>query len=196
MSKPFARKTLIRCTRRSLVPVEKNQLWFIRSGMVRAITWDEQGQVAPLGFWGPGNLIGSELNPITPYAFECLNVVELEPLKIDVRRINHALLSHMRQSSELMKILYCRRIESRLFQLIRWLGDNFGHRSGDRICMSLPLTHQQLAESIGSTRVTVTRLLHQFERSGQLHWSRQHQSIRVGSADCMPAPVANVVNND
>ena len=165
--------------RHTLLSTHEGQLWRICRGMVRAITWDDQGQVAPLGFWGVDSLIGSQLNPITPYEFECLSPVEVEPLDLNVSLFNQALLMHIQQSGELMRILHCRRVEARLLQLIDWFAQNFGTRSRDRIDMQLPITHQQLAESIGSTRVTVTRLLKQLELEEKLQWSRHHQVVHL-----------------
>lgn len=163
--------------RHTLLSIDDGQLWRINNGMVRAITWDDQGQIAPLGFWGRDSIVGSQLNPMTPYAFECLNAVEVEPLVLDRHLLTQALLMHVHQSGELMRILHCRRVEVRLLQLIDWFAQNFGTRSRDRIYMELPLTHQQIAESIGSTRVTVTRLIRQFELAKKLRWSRRQQVV-------------------
>ncbi|MEO0491566.1 MAG: Crp/Fnr family transcriptional regulator [Cyanobacteria bacterium J06659_2] len=163
--------------RHTLLSTHEGQLWRIHCGMVRAITWDDQGQIAPLGFWGKGSIIGSQLNPITPYEFECLNSVEVEPLVLEGQIFTQTLLTHIHQSGELMRILHCRRVEVRLLQLIDWFAQNFGTRSRDRIYMELPLTHQQIAESISSTRVTVTRLIRQFELAKTLQWSRHHQVV-------------------
>lgn len=40
--------------------------------------------------------------------------------------------------------------------------------------IGLRLTHQEIAEVLGTTRVTVTRLLNQFEKKGIIGWSQQH----------------------
>ena len=39
------------------------------------------------------------------------------------------------------------------------------------------LTHQEVAESIGSTRVTITRLLQALERDGKISWTTQERIV-------------------
>ena len=52
--------------------------------------------------------------------------------------------------------------------LLGWLAEKYGE-VGDRGCvLDLRLTHQAIAEMIGSSRVTVTRLLNVFEDEGKL----------------------------
>jgi CRP-like cAMP-binding protein len=53
-----------------------------------------------------------------------------------------------------------------------WLGEKFGRNVEGGRLIDLRMTHQELAEAINSTRVSVTRLLQQFESEGML---RRHQ---------------------
>jgi CRP-like cAMP-binding protein len=43
--------------------------------------------------------------------------------------------------------------------------------------IQLRLTHQELAETIGTTRVTVTRLMQSLEQQGSLCYSRRQQIV-------------------
>jgi CRP-like cAMP-binding protein len=65
-----------------------------------------------------------------------------------------------------MEILHHKQAESSLLRLLAWLANRFGQEveQGQRI--ALRLTHQDIADLIGLTRVTVTRLLNDFERQG------------------------------
>lgn len=60
-----------------------------------------------------------------------------------------------------------RPIEDRLFQLLIWLGERFGRVNSMGVSLLLGemhLTHRNLAELAGSTRVTVTKLLTGFRQ--------------------------------
>ncbi|NEQ34133.1 MAG: Crp/Fnr family transcriptional regulator [Leptolyngbya sp. SIO4C5] len=76
-----------------------------------------------------------------------------------------------------MRILHARGVERRLIQFLCWLADRFGQRAPDGLHLKLTITHQEIAESIGSSRVTVTRSLKQLENENKLKWSRHHQVI-------------------
>lgn len=65
-----------------------------------------------------------------------------------------------------MEILHCRSAESSLLRLFGWLAKRFGQEVEQGRLIDLRLTHQDLAELIGATRVTVTRLLNDLEKQG------------------------------
>jgi len=168
-------KTFKRCDR---LPSEQRHLWMIRTGIVRTVTWTDEGDIAPLGFWGPGSIVGASITEAFPYEIECLTDVKVEPTDLYTPLPMNSLLEHVRQSKQLMQILPCRRVDYRLGQFICWFAEKFGHSQTDGIHIKVRLTHQQLSESIGSTRVTVTRGLKQMERQGLISWSRRQQVVR------------------
>jgi CRP-like cAMP-binding protein len=49
---------------------------------------------------------------------------------------------------------------------LTWLAKKFGHQVEQGQLIELRLTHQEISEIIGTTRVTVTRLLNDFEKQG------------------------------
>ena len=53
-------------------------------------------------------------------------------------------------------------------QLLTWLTDRFGEDDRNGRLIGLQLTHQKIAELIGSTRVTVTRIINDLEKIGVL----------------------------
>ncbi|WP_346292987.1 Crp/Fnr family transcriptional regulator [Sphaerothrix gracilis] len=159
------------------MPANACYLWQIRSGLVRTLTWDEEGCVVPLGFWGAGSLVGFALTRMEPFEIQCLATTEAEVLNPMSPIPNTTLLNYVRQQSELMRILHARGVERRLIQFLCWLADQFGQRAPDGLHLRLTITHQEIAESIGSSRVTVTRSLKQLENENKLKWSRHHQVI-------------------
>lgn len=69
------------------------------------------------------------------------------------------LSSRILQTEMMIETLAHRDMESRLVSFLLILCRDFGIPCGDGITIELKLSHQAIAEAIGSTRVTVTRLL-------------------------------------
>lgn len=68
-------------------------------------------------------------------------------------------VTRIRQTEELLAIATLKRIEERLLKLLNLLGAYLGETKEDKIRIKVRFTHQNLADAIGTTRVTVTRLL-------------------------------------
>jgi CRP-like cAMP-binding protein len=82
-----------------------------------------------------------------------------------------SLVRQSQQISTLLKFTRTRPAEARLFQLLTWMGERFGRvsRRGVSLCFEdLNLTHRNLAEISGLTRVTVTKAISQFRQAGYL----------------------------
>lgn len=69
------------------------------------------------------------------------------------------LSSRIIQTEMMIETLAHRDMESRLVSFLLILCRDFGVPNGNGITIDLKLSHQAIAEAIGSTRVTVTRLL-------------------------------------
>ena len=174
----LAKTTGLTYKRREMLPRKTNYLWKIESGVVRSLTWNEDGQVICSGLWAECDLIGSELSQLFPYEMECLTDVQLTEIPRSHWGDHIESIIRRNQTSEfLLKIAHSRAKDEALRLLLAWLTDRFGeedHRHGKLI--TLQLTHQELAELIGSTRVTVTRIINDLEKTGFL--SRKGRKLR------------------
>ncbi|MBW4564178.1 MAG: Crp/Fnr family transcriptional regulator [Mojavia pulchra JT2-VF2] len=155
--------------RREVMPPRNDVLWRIERGAVRSLTWSEEGTFITLGYWGPGDIIGYPLSRVKPYQIECLTSVEVSilPPQLWYQDIN-ALLSHIQQSEELLSIVHRKPTSLRLWHFLVWLSGKFGRDVEQGRLVDITLTHQEIAEVLNITRVTVTRLLQQFEEEGSL----------------------------
>lgn len=152
-----------------MVPRQTDHLWYIDKGLVRTLTWNEDGDLVTLGLWGAGDCVGRLLSEITPFQMECLSSVELKPLPLSgLDDLGVVMRSHLRYMEELFSIISYKRAPQRLLRFLDWLGDRFGRQVDQGRILDLGLTHQLLAEITGITRVTATRLLNEFEREGKL----------------------------
>ncbi|YAG11558.1 Regulatory protein CysR [Nostoc sp. DSM 114161] len=156
-------------TRREVIPPRQDVLWRIEHGAVRTLTWGEDGTFITLGYWGLGDLIGYPLSRIKPYQIECLTGVEVSivPPHLWHQDID-ALLSHIQQTEDLLSIVHRKPISLRLWQFLLWLSEKFGRDTDKGKLIDLNITHQDIAEVLNTTRVTITRLLQQFEEEGTI----------------------------
>lgn len=170
--------------RHDLLPLQEDFLWRIEWGVVRSLTWSEDGTLATLGYWGVGDVVGQPLSRLRPYQVECLTCVEA--ISIPEQHwylVFDSIVSHAQQSEELLNIVRHQRVCERLHQLLLWLASKFGRPVPSGKLIDLRLTHQEIAELIGTTRVTVTRLLKELEAEERIMRRSQRYII---PCNCRP----------
>lgn len=160
----------------NLPSCDEGGAWKIHSGYVRSLTWNS-GESVPLGFWSEGDIVSNAIAQAHPYQVQCLTAVSVEYLGNNYDCSQAAVLAQVRQSNDLLRIVYCRQVEQRLLQFICWLAGAFGKTTPVGHQVLIKLTHQEIAESIGATRVTVTRLLKGLERAGKISWTAHEKII-------------------
>lgn len=166
--------------RRQLIPEHEQVLWKIERGSVRALTWDENGVYTTLGYWGVGDIIGYSLSRVQPYHLECISGVELASIPSENLHENlDQLLSRIQRTEELVSIVNSKRVPTRIWQFLIWLSDKFGRDLEDGRLIDLHITHQEIADVLNTTRVTVTRVLRDLEDEGKL---RRHKRWLIISA--------------
>jgi CRP/FNR family transcriptional regulator len=83
------------------------------------------------------------------------------------------------ESQALIEDLMNNSVNLRLYRTLLDLAREFGRRNGgDAVVIDVPLTHQRLADMIGSNRVTVTRKLHELQKQ-QIVGARKTGSIEI-----------------
>lgn len=165
---------LSRFARRSFLPLRHDSLWLIETGVVRTLTVLEDGTPVTSGLWSTGDIVGRVLSQADPYQIECVTPVEATlVLESNWYKATEAMILHIQRSQEFIEILHCRQAEATLLRLFSWLAKRFGQAVEQGQLIDLRLTHQDIADLIGLTRVTVTRLLNDFERQGIIQRSRQ-----------------------
>ncbi len=159
-----------------MLPLQSQVLWKIECGIVRTCTYYEEGTRSILGYWGKGEVVGSAFSGLSPYGIECLTDVKATMWpKSSWHQVIDDIMLHNRRVEELLYISGYERTSQRLLHFLVWLGKKFGQTVQGGTLIDIPLTHESIADSVGSTRVTITRLLKKFEREGIIH--RQSRSI-------------------
>ena len=166
-----------RFKRRDRISMDTCTLWQVRSGLVRTVTWNEDGEVVVLGLWSPDSVIGIPISQVQPCELQCLSAVELARLPMDYPLTIDMLLKHTAQVNRLLQIMHCRQVQERLLQFICWLAENFGQPANYGRSINVRLTHQEIAETIGTSRVTITRFIKQLEAAGLMRWSGRERFV-------------------
>jgi CRP-like cAMP-binding protein len=162
-------------SRSEAIGLQPNVLLRIERGVVRTLTWTEEGTAVTLGYWGVGDVVGQPLSSIQPYQIECLTSVEASYIPANEwDLVLEEIFRHIQQTEELLCVIRQSRTYERLLQLLMWLARKFARQVEQGKLIDLRLTHQDLAEVIGTTRVTVTRLLSVFEQQGIIHRPRRN----------------------
>lgn len=165
-------------SRNDLLPLKPDILWRIEWGAVRSLTWSDEGSVVTVGYWGSGDVVGHALSRLHPHQIECMTSVEATAVPDRAwPELLDAIIAHVQQTEELLSIVRYERIYQRLERLLLWLSRKFGRRVPNGELIDLRLTHQGIAELIGTTRVTVTRLLKELEEEGKIIRQQRHYII-------------------
>jgi CRP-like cAMP-binding protein len=148
-----------------LMVLEVDYYWLLEEGVVKACSWTQEGNAIILGYWGVNDLVGQPLSLVYPYHVECLTQVKARRIHIEqTSKISHLIQHHIQQTEEMLYILRSDTASQRLCRILWWLGQKFGQEVELGKLIDLRLTHQDLAEFVGATRVTITKLINQLEQ--------------------------------
>ncbi|MBE9166479.1 Crp/Fnr family transcriptional regulator [Pleurocapsales cyanobacterium LEGE 06147] len=166
---------------RETIPLKQDAFWLIKKGVVKTFTWDVEGTATILGYWGDGDIIGQPLSRANPYQIQCLTQVKAAYIPLNQwSKLSAEICRYIQQTEELLCIVRSEKMYERLRRMLIWLGNKFGRQVVEGKLIELPLTHQELADVMGTTRVTVTRLINQLEQEGLISRPRRN-SILVRS---------------
>lgn len=147
--------------------MEAEKIWVVCRGVVQLSVLHPSGDEVLLGLAGPSMPFGAPLTILGSYSAKALTSVELLCFAMaEVETSPHLAQELFRhatrrlcQTEAVLAITSHRRIEDRLRHLLLLLKQEVGQPTPNGIRLSVKLTHQQLANAIGTSRVTITRLL-------------------------------------
>jgi CRP/FNR family cyclic AMP-dependent transcriptional regulator len=161
-------------------------IYIVCQGRVKLMTTNSEGKTLIVKIAHPGEVLGLQ-SVVTGSAYE-LTVETLQPSQLAYIGCDQFLkflkahgdaclraTQHLSQDCQsaydvIRSIGLCHSVPGKLARLLlQWSGD--GQMSGGVVRMKMALTHEELAQLIGSSRETVTRILGDFKRRGvvELH---------------------------
>jgi CRP-like cAMP-binding protein len=158
------------------IPMYPYEIWIVCRGVVHLSTLHSSGNEVSLGIAVASMPFGLPLTLVDPYQAIAMGAVDLMRLTMSeveqspllAQGIFRHLTRRLQQSEAMLSTVSYRRVEDRLCQILLLLKDEIGQVTDDGIRLSVRLTHQHLANAIGSTRVTVTRALGRLQQQGWL----------------------------
>ncbi|MBW4649400.1 MAG: Crp/Fnr family transcriptional regulator [Kastovskya adunca ATA6-11-RM4] len=173
-----------------VIPLVSQGVWQVCQGIVQLGTLHPNGDEAWLGWAEPSGFFGLWFTLLQTYQATALtdvnltwfSLAEIETSPRLAEIILPQLVRRMRQTEALLSISGQRRVEDRLQQLLLLMKKEIGQPVTEGTRLDIRLTHQNLANAIGTTRVTVTRLLSKLKNEGQIIFDRdRHIIVKDGS---------------
>lgn len=171
------------------LPLKPDHIWVIQEGVVLLNTLYPSGDEALLGLAGPSAPIGLPLTKVDPYqaiAFCQVRAISYSLQEVErsprlLREVYANLCSRLQQAETMVALLGQRRVEERLKIFLELLAEEMGQPVEGGIRLNIRLTHQHLANALGTTRVTVTRILNQLREGGWLSFDQGRHIVISGS---------------
>lgn len=170
------------------IPMSPQDICIVCRGVVLLSTLYPNGDEVLLGLASPSMPFGLPLTSIYSYHATALSDVDL--MRLNVAEIEQSptlslgiwqnLNRRLCQTEAILALVGHRRVKDRLCQLLCLLKQEIGQPSAEGTRLGVKLTHQNLANAIGTTRVTVTRLLGQLRDEGWLKIDRNRYIIIRG----------------
>lgn len=170
-----------------LIPLAQEGIWQVYRGVVQLSQFASSGDEILLGWVYPENFFGLWLtaNQLENYQARALSDVylrwyplaEIESSATLSQLILGQVIYRMRQAEALLAIAGLRRVDERLQELLKLLAQEMGQPTSGGVRLNVRLTHQMLANAIGTTRVTITRLLGDFQAQGQIRFDSDRHLI-------------------
>jgi CRP-like cAMP-binding protein len=170
------------------IPMYSHVIWVVCRGVVQLNTLHPTGDEVLLGFVSNSMPFGLPLTLLEPYQAIALSDVDLmrftnaevEKSPQLSQEISRHLRRRLQQSEAMLALVNHRRVEDRLRHLLLLLKREIGQVIEEGTRLPVRLTHQHLANAIGSTRVTVTRALGQLQEEGWLTIDRHRHIVLCG----------------
>jgi CRP-like cAMP-binding protein len=154
--------------------------FLIEQGLLKVSLATSHNQPITLGFLQAGDQLSLDFQRRAVMHLEAITTVQLSESNADAPEPGqHSLNDWM---VDLLLIRHLTSAEERLTALLRLLAERIGRRQKEWYVLPLQLTHTQIADLIGHTRVTVTRHLSILRRA------RLIETVRGPTGDLRLAP--------
>jgi len=170
-----------------VIPLTEGGGWQVYRGVVQMGQLVENGDEILLGWVQPQGFLGFDLTllQLETYQAKALSDVYLRWYPQEDLEFSGALayfvlvhtLRQLRQREALLAIVGLKRVDERLQALLKLLAQEMGQPVAGGIQISVRLTHQMMANAIGTTRVTITRLLGELQTRGQVSFDGDRHLI-------------------
>lgn len=166
---------------------EKEAVFFIQEGLVKTYKTDENGHEQIVSF-----LKKDDMFPHTgffhkhPYPATAEAIIDTQLVAIPVQKFEQLLLNtpeiaikmmrvmgnKIRELQEKLQFLTGQDVKNRVISFLLMLAEQHGENKDSKVIINLPMTHMEFANSVGTSRETVNRLLNQLDKEGLIKVDR------------------------
>lgn len=166
---------------------DKEAVYFIQNGMVKAFKTDENGNEHIVSFLNTGDMFPhTGLFNSNPYPATAEAIVDTKLLAIPVRSFEQLLIRIPEISIKVMRVMSAKLedlqqklqeltgndVQDRGLSFLLKLAEKYGTTRNGAIHIDVPMTNQEFASAIGTTRETVNRLINQLRKEGIMETDR------------------------
>jgi len=172
---------------------EKEAIYLIQDGLVKTYKTDENGHEHIVSFLKKGEMFPhTGLFNASPYPATAETIVESQLIAIPVRKFEGLVMrmpsialkimcvmgDKIKELQEKLQMLSEQDIKNRILSFLLLLAEQHGHTKESEITIFLPVTHQEIANCVGSTRETVNRFLNQLNKEDLLEVDRSRIIVK------------------
>ncbi len=167
------------------IPLLDKGVWQLYRGFVQLSTAHSNGKEVILNWAKQGAFFGKWLARSNNYRATALSNVYIAWYSLREIETNSQLakamlteeIKAMQQRESLLAIAKIKLVEDRLHHLLFFLQEEMGETREEGIRLKARLTHQNIADAIRTTRVTVTKLFGYFQRKGLVAFDEERHLI-------------------
>lgn len=175
-----------------------HHVYFLKTGKIKIYQLSPLGREVILWFCFPGEIFGlAEVargggRVVNAQACDCSEVLAVSQEQFKEFLADHpraalfsmqVLSSRLRILGEMFVNLVSDDVNTRIAKLILRLSARYGTRVGREILLNIPLTHQEIADMVGTSRQTVTSTLSTLKKQGVL--SIDNHRIHIESEELL-----------
>lgn len=193
----YSSRPVLKVKKGSLIFYEGDKpgkIFFIKSGFVKLFHSSESGKDAIIYLYGPNSVLGlraltsqdellqhsaealTDTQVITLSREEYLKAMEEHPEYIV--DLLHLFIDRLDYTERKLSGFILTDVTARVANFMINIANRFGEKSGTSVTIPLPLTHQRIAEFVGSFRETVTGSIQKLEKSGCIEFTGKTLTIK------------------
>ncbi len=167
------------------IPLTDSGFWQVYRGIVQLNRFNGSEKEVVVGWVTPNHAFGNDINGTSNYSAIALTDIYLryyQPQQV-IRDIQLArlLLSELSyrllKSEQMIAITSLRKVEDRLLGLLSMLKEEMGHPIVNGTRLTVRFTHQNIADAVCTTRVTITRILGELQNQNLLEFDSDRHLI-------------------
>ncbi|KOP27399.1 transcriptional regulator [Hapalosiphon sp. MRB220] len=181
----FSDRPIHKCSKGETILLDQQTIWYVYQGVVKLTTLCESNEETLVGLADQGMIFGSYMTSLNIYQATAMSEVKLVAIKVSeitaCPNLSYFLLpkfnQRLRQTEAFLAVSGFRRVEDRLYYLLRLLKQEIGENLGNDTRIPIRFIHEDFASACCTTRVTITRLLCKLKHQGKITFDAKRHII-------------------